>query len=417
MRLFWTLLLNLLVLCVCSACNFSLGKAETPPLAGSVSLQDSSGPLFPVWMKGLEGRINAKGQLVIPAQFVQIRPFSEGLASVEVVLEQDQKQEIRDGVIDRQGKLVIPLQFRYVDTFVDGYAYVEQIDPKTGKQWADFINPHGKLSFNNPKITRANTPGEGLFPIEFETASGPRWGYVDKAGVIVISPEYGYANPFKNGVAFVLNYREGGPFAAENEGALITHEGKILIDHQPSFGNYEFSEGLVSVRVKGKWGCMDKTGHLVIPPQFEWVGRFSQGLATAQLNGKWGFINKTGQWAITPQYTNAFPFSEGRAAVNTSVFPEAYRAAYGYVDLNGKMIIPAQYEEVQAFSEGLAPVSVKHQWGFINPDGKFILPAKFLHVEPFKNGLARFADRPGPLSIKHYGYIDKAGKVVWKPTR
>jgi hypothetical protein len=30
----------------------------------------------------------------------------------------------------------------------------------------------------------------------------------------------------------------------------------------------EFSEGLAAVKVGDKWGCVDKTGQMVIPPQF-----------------------------------------------------------------------------------------------------------------------------------------------------
>jgi hypothetical protein len=54
---------------------------------------------------------------------------------------------------------------------------------------------------------------------------------------------------------------------------------------------------LFPVNVKGKWGYIDQTGQMVIPPQFGFACRFSEGLATVVTvdgeNEKHGFIDRT----------------------------------------------------------------------------------------------------------------------------
>ena len=43
-----------------------------------------------------------------------------------------------------------------------------------------------------------------------------------------------------------------------------------------------------------KWGFMDLSGRQVIPAVFDEVRPFSEGLAVVRLRGKWGFIDKQG---------------------------------------------------------------------------------------------------------------------------
>jgi len=53
-------------------------------------------------------------------------------------------------------------------------------------------------------------------------------------------------------------------------------------------------EGLAAVRLKDKWGYIDKKGDIAINPQFEDAGGFGDGLAPVESERKWGFIRKTG---------------------------------------------------------------------------------------------------------------------------
>jgi hypothetical protein len=57
---------------------------------------------------------------------------------------------------------------------------------------------------------------------------------------------------------------------------------------------------LADVRVEDKLGFIDKTGKMVIPPQYGSATAFSEWLAPVKLDGKWGFIDKSGkmEWCI-----------------------------------------------------------------------------------------------------------------------
>ena len=67
-----------------------------------------------------------------------------------------------------------------------------------------------------------------------------------------------------------------------------------------------FSEGLAAVKIHDnddeKWGYIDKTGKIVIQPQFSQAGTFSEGLATVLIeNGtkkNYVMIDKTGKIVI-----------------------------------------------------------------------------------------------------------------------
>lgn len=74
------------------------------------------------------------------------------------------------------------------------------------------------------------------------------------------------------------------------------------LDDSPLFG---FRQGK-------KLEFIDRTGKIVIPPQFAEVTRFSEQLAAvADASYKSGYIDRCGQFVIPAQFSDAEPFSEG----------------------------------------------------------------------------------------------------------
>ncbi len=67
-----------------------------------------------------------------------------------------------------------------------------------------------------------------------------------------------------------------------------------------------FSQGLAAVYQSGKWGYIDKSGAMIIEPQFESALCFSQELARVKKDGLWGFINQKGSVVIKPQFGEDF---------------------------------------------------------------------------------------------------------------
>lgn len=102
-------------------------------------------------------------------------------------------------------------------------------------------------------------------------------------------------------------------------------------------------------------GYIDKTGKMVIKPQFLGAREFSEGLAAVLVpsstpgNPQWGYIDKTGKFIIQAQFVYAQKFSEGLASVQIS-----YGDGFGFIDKTGKFIIPPTLKSAGSFSEGMA---------------------------------------------------------------
>jgi hypothetical protein len=188
-----------------------------------------------------------------------------------------------------------------------------------------------------------------------------------------------------------------------------------------------FSEGLSWVVVGGdimsggKLGYMDQTGKTVIKLQFlppfvvgpsslepyeiAYGGRFSEGLAAVMDHDakRSGYIDKTGKMVIelsSKRLYPAGPFSEGLAPVvetgpDSPVPIIASGVRVGYIDKSGQVVIRPQFGWAEAdFNWG-------RSWrGWV---GRSKGPLAF------SNGLAAVTSFP------EWGYIDKTGKLVWRP--
>ncbi|MBR6441757.1 MAG: WG repeat-containing protein, partial [Bacteroidales bacterium] len=165
-----------------------------------------------------------------------------------------------------------------------------------------------------------------------------------------------------------------------------------------------FKEGLAAVNLRTRyhsdqWGFVDKTGAVVIPPQYIKVMDFSEGMAQVKVGGKWGYLDKTGQIAIAAQYDRTENFSEGLAKVQVG-------EKYGFINQKGQMVIAPQYSSAEDFSEGLAAVRIDDKAGFIDHTGQFAIEPRFDFSHSFSEGFAE-------VSVNGLtGYIDKRGQYI-----
>ena len=126
-----------------------------------------------------------------------------------------------------------------------------------------------------------------------------------------------------------------------------------------------FSQGLGWVRIKDKWGAIDKDGKFVIPAKYDAAKQFSEGLAAVKIKKKWGFIDKNDNIVIPAKYDYASPFSEGLAGVEI-------KKKWGFIDKNGNMAIPAIYDGAWWFSDGKAEVELSGRKFYIDKNGNEI---------------------------------------------
>lgn len=204
----------------------------------------------------------------------------------------------------------------------------------------------------------------------------------------------------------------------EDEYVMINKRGEVVfsftkLNISPGWP-MGFFEGLMPIQSRspanyGKIGFIDKTGKIVVQPQYTAAMPFSEGLAAVQIphpipgmNGLWGFIQPSGEFAIAPMYDNVRPFHEGRAF--------AYQnGGFVLIDKTGRRISDQAFETVNdGFFEGLAAVRVNQLWGFIDREGKWKISPRFGTAFSFSDGLAGVS-----LGTGGWGFINKYGEIIF----
>ena len=174
--------------------------------------------------------------------------------------------------------------------------------------------------------------------------------------------------------AFVAFAGAGGPISSEGAASKLelgAESEPLFPVHQFAWVRRKYSTGQI-VRIHSlQYGYIDRTGKIVISPQFDDAWSFSGGLAEVKVAKKWGYIDRTGEIAIKPQFDEVSPFAEGLAKVKVA-------KEYGYIDRTGKMVISPQFDvAAYSFSEGLAHVhTIKRGQGYIDKTGRHVWAEK-----------------------------------------
>jgi hypothetical protein len=263
----------------------------------------------------------------------------------------------------------------------------------------------------------------GLHPVV--DAKG-KYGFIDRTGRFRIAPRYNGAGQFSEGVAYVW-FWEGD----KRKDGIVDPNGNFT--GLPATNDYDFifHDGLARFQTPSgqerKYGYMDKSGRVVIEPQFFYAGHFSEGLAWVRVlqGSEWlyGFIDKTGKVVIEPQFVyQPKDFVDGVAKVTGK-----YKS--GFIDRTTRYRITVDIEHSDdSFSEGLLAAVIQGEptrGVYLDHAGKVTLEIPFWQdrtahqrslytirrqqLAPFSEGLAAV------LSFNKIGFIDKTGKVVIAP--
>ncbi len=157
-------------------------------------------------------------------------------------------------------------------------------------------------------------------------------------------------------------------------------------DKDNPYYSRDFTEGLLPVQQKGKWGFIDASGKIKLPAIYKSAENFHEGWAVVSKKRKGEYdedyaiyINKTGKEmiGIKAAYLNASEFNEGIAFYKKVEYGETVR----YINKVGKEIFKSEndkYFQHVHFSNGLATVPNKAgKFGYINTKGVLVIPYQF----------------------------------------
>jgi hypothetical protein len=296
----------------------------------------------------LIGYIDYCGQLSVPAVYKSGAFFSEGLAAV-------MNDDYKTGFIDERGTLIIPHKFQGLADFCGGVCRIGYIN-QIGMHLMGTLDCLGNWILESQPFLIHSSFSEGLASASLD---GEIKGYVDMTDRFVIKPQF--------------------------EGA------------------HEFQSGLAAVCRNGLWGYIDRSGHAMIPYQFDGPTAlpFTYGLAGVRYQGLWGFIDYFGKWAIKPCFEDVRAFSEGYA-------PAKQNGKWGLISVLGKVQVGFRYEDLGKPNGGFATATLDKKAGFISTQGTWLIQPEYEYCYPFYGELAVVRN-----TGRSYSYMRKSGQIVW----
>lgn len=360
------------------------------------------------------GFIDKTGKMVIEAKFDDVsrdqyggstlhhkpfRNFSEGLCAVRV--------KDKWGYIDKTGDFVIKPIYDNAGTFSEGLACVRSgtkygyID-KNGKEIIpielDFNRETNGLSNNNPDWDFTQNLIE---PLEFSEglavcANQGKTGYIDKSGKFAIEPIYSMAEPFHQGIAAVItiDYKPG------DAKTFIDKSGKIIINANQNC--YDYNDNFF-VKGNGKFDASRRLSYLTKDNktfgEYQDARIFSEGLAAVAPDfsvakpggGAYGYVDKTGKMVIAPQFeisgnNLAGNFVDGKAIV--SKVTEDGPQSLGIIDKSGRVLVPFEYKHISSCRDGMFRAFQNDKCVYLDENGNQKLTIQSAWGNSFSEGLA-----------------------------
>ncbi len=346
-------------------------------------------------INGKYGYINKSGIVIIPFKYNLAFPFSEGFAVVS--------SNFKFHIINKDDVAVTQEIYRRSPCFKEGLALVIK-DTKYG-----FIANNGQ-EITPLKYHKARDFNHGLAIVEINN----KWGVINKFGYEITPLKYDHIYDFNEGMAF---------FKLNGQRGLINKNGLEIPLSQYIDTSQRFSEGLAWVCDKNNmFGYIDKDGFVVIPMIFNLAHDFSEGLSSIKTKGKFGFIDISGSQIIPPLYDDATNFQDGLAPVKMN-------DKWGLIDKIGKLVVPFKYDSIcksrnKRVSRHLWIIKSQRGYGCVHDSGIEIIPPEYDFIQVFEGLIVATSEKekvifditgnrikPYKKALKDNSYINDDGLI------
>lgn len=242
--------------------------------------------------------------------------FSDGLALA--------RRGDKFGYVDKTGKIAIEPIYTMAQPFFEGYAQVDKPGEIPSILGRVFIDKTGK-AITKPDQHLVNFSENVFVMSDGKYPPNNRMTYADFDGKPLFKQDFAYARPFSEGLAVVAPTWKGDSHKAYG---YIDKAGKLVIP--PAFdvsGNNmaaEFRSGraivsLMETDVMGNnhnlHGIIDKEGKWIVKPKYNSISAYCDGLARAFDDNKTVYLDMNGSAVLKTDYVWGNSFSEGLAAV------------------------------------------------------------------------------------------------------
>ncbi len=179
-----------------------------------------------------------------------------------------------------------------VSDFSEGVAIIKK--EKDGKIICGYVDIYGNEVFFDD-YTRMGEFSEGIAKASTMpmNKSWPTYGFINKAGEMIIPEKYQWTSFFSEGVCAVAEKKGDNCY-------FINTKGEKMFDGKEYTAADWFSEGYCVVKTKGtkspgindKYSYIDHTGELVTEKEWDYAGAFKNGYAKVKDNGQMMRIDK-----------------------------------------------------------------------------------------------------------------------------
>lgn len=275
------------------------------------------------------------------------------------------------------------------------------------------------------------------------------WGLINAKGKEIVKSEYDTIYPL------IHNYR-----IAQKAGkyGLLNHMGKLSILCKYDDCREYLNNGVFAFQLNGKWGFVSGNDEIRVQFKYDDLFQIEDSVFVAKINGYEGLFDFEGKTIIKPEYDRILykPFrvsggvsyakKGGNYAIINSKNELVSKCEYSdfsiphgsYITIKsflhdrfclvnwetGEVTIPYGYEELGDVEEGVLYACKNDKFGYVSPQNEVVIPFQFADAEDFSEGLAMVGVNRGYyrtiwgdyLPHTYYGFIDKSGEFVIKPT-
>jgi len=292
---------------------------------------------------GLCGALNRNGTIAVAPQFDWVDKFHEGRARVRL--------GGLYGYVDTAGRVVVEPQFEFAGVYWRGLA-----EGSIGGKSA-LIDLEGRQVLE-PRFARAHPFTKDVFwvndgtrrydgepgmaeLVNYEDRDVTRdvdvdgkWGLVDRTGEWIRRPEFSLIRPFDRNDASLVRVKTDAGWG------VIKPDGTWFLE--PKFESLGgLYKDLAPVRIEGRSGYIDRSGTIMIAPQFDDAGYFERDdLAVARIGKLAGLIDRTGAWVVEPKFDLIFvglvlPENAIRVMVG---------GKFGAIDRSGRYVVGPRFD-------------------------------------------------------------------------